>query len=248
MTNSRMKETNLQDPQAHKSFGAGLRSPGLLARRPVIGWLMFIFGVLGFAGLTYNLFAQGPLLELDRRIAIAWPAIALKGPAFLKGLIDSGFYIGDQVIIGLSILLSIYFIFRRYWEELTMIVIGIPGSSALFLLLSRAIGRVRPSTQIWIVEKIPGFPSGHAITAFTFFFLMAYLLVPKMRTAFSKGVVVFLATFIIVFVGFSRVFTGGHYLTDILAGYAVGIAWSGLAYTLIEGYFKKRESQNVKKE
>jgi membrane-associated phospholipid phosphatase len=243
-----MKENNLQDPNAQNSFVAGLRSPGLLARRPVIGWLMFIFGVLGFGCLTYNLFAQGPLLELDRRIAIVWPAIALKGPAYIKGLIDSGFYIGDQVIIGLCILLGIYFIFRRYWEELTMIVIGIPGSSALFLLLSRAIGRVRPSTQIWIVEKIPGFPSGHAITAFTFFFLMAYLLVPKMRTAFSKGVVVFLATFIIVFVGFSRVFTGGHYLTDVLAGYAVGIAWSGLAYTLIEGYFKKRESQNVKKE
>jgi undecaprenyl-diphosphatase len=243
-----MKETNLQDPQVHKSFGAGLRSPGLLSRRPVVGWLMFIFGVLGFGGLTYNLFAQGPLLELDRRIAIAWPAIALRGPTFLKGLINSGFYIGDQVIIGLGILLSIYFIFRRYWEELTMIAIGIPGSSALFLLLSRIIGRVRPSTQIWIVEKIPGFPSGHAITAFTFFFLMTYLLVPKMRTAFSKGVVILLATIIIIFVGFSRVFTGGHYLTDVLAGYSVGIAWSGFAFTLIEIYFKKRRNQNVKKE
>ncbi|HEX7434718.1 MAG TPA: phosphatase PAP2 family protein, partial [Anaerolineaceae bacterium] len=62
------------------------------------------------------------------------------------------------------------------------------------------------------------------------------------------GVVILLATFIIVFVGFSRVFTGGHYLTDVLAGYAVGIAWSGLAFTLIEIYFKKRRSQNVKKE
>jgi membrane-associated phospholipid phosphatase len=243
-----MKETNLQDPQARKFLGVGLRSSELLARRPAIGWLMFIFGALAFGCLTYNLFAQGPLLEMDRSIAIAWPAIALKGPAFLKGLIDSGFYIGDQVIIGLSLLLSIYFIFRRYWEELTMIAIGIPGSSALFLLLSRSIGRARPPTQIWIIEKIPGFPSGHAITSFTFYFLMAYLLIPKMRTAFSKGVVIFFATFIIVFVGFSRVFTGGHYLTDVLAGYAVGIAWSGLAFTLIEIYFKKRRSQNGKKE
>jgi undecaprenyl-diphosphatase len=60
--------------------------------------------------------------------------------------------------------------------------------------------------------------------------------------------VVAAALLIMGFVGFSRIFTGGHYLTDILAGYAVGIAWSGVVYTLIELYFQKRRGQNVKKE
>lgn len=69
-----------------------------------------------------------------------------------------------------------------------------------------------------------------------------------MQSAFWKGVVVAVAFLIIGFVGFSRAFTGGHYLTDVLAGYALGIAWYGMAYMLIEIYFKKRRSQNVKKE
>ena len=69
-----------------------------------------------------------------------------------------------------------------------------------------------------------------------------------MQSAFWKGVVVAVAFLIVGFVGFSRVFTGGHYLTDVLAGYALGIAWYGMAYMLIEIYFKKRRSQNVKKE
>ena len=55
------------------------------------------------------------------------------------------------------------------------------------------------------------------------------------------------ALLIIAFVGFSRVFSGGHYLTDVLAGYAVGIAWFGVAYTLIEIYFQKRRKQMSKK-
>jgi undecaprenyl-diphosphatase len=159
---------------------------------------------------------------------------------------DAGFYIGDQVIIGLGILLGIYFIYKRYWQELAMVVIGLAGSSLLFLSLSNLIGRTRPPTQIWIIEKIPGFPSGHAITVVVFYGLLAYLLAPKMLSAFWKIVVVLAALLIIGFIGFSRIFTGGHYLTDVLAGYAVGIAWFGMAYTLIEIYFQKRRGQNVK--
>ena len=129
-----------------------------------------------------------------------------------------------------------------------MVTIGLAGSSLFFISLSTFIARPRPPTQIWIIVNIPGFPSGHAISVVVFYGLLAYLLAPKMPSAFWKGVVVAAALLIIGFVGFSRIFTGGHYLTDILSGYAVGIAWSGLIYTLIEVYFQKRRSQNVKKE
>ena len=54
--------------------------------------------------------------------------------------------------------------------------------------------------------------------------------------------------FLIGFVGFTRVFTGGHYLTDIFAGYAVGLAWSGAAFTLIELFFQRRMRNHLKKE
>jgi undecaprenyl-diphosphatase len=47
-------------------------------------------------------------------------------------------------------------------------------------------------------------------------------------------VVIVAALLIILFIGFSRVFVGDHYPTDILAGYALGIAWAGLVYTTVE--------------
>ncbi|MDD5370845.1 MAG: phosphatase PAP2 family protein, partial [Anaerolineaceae bacterium] len=180
-----------QDHPLRKNMVLVLRSPGLLAKLPIIGFIMFIFGSLMFAGLTYNLFTQGPLLGWDRLIATTWLAI------------------------------------------------GLAGSSLLFLSLSNLLGSTRLLAQIWIVENIPGFPSGHAITVVVFYGLLAYLLAPKMPSAFWKGIVIAVAFVIISFVGFSRVFTGGHYLTDALAGYAVGITWVGVAYTLIEVYFHK---------
>ncbi|HEX9388903.1 MAG TPA: phosphatase PAP2 family protein, partial [Anaerolineales bacterium] len=72
--------------------------------------------------------------------------------------------------------------------------------------------------------------------------------VPKMPSRFWKWTVSIVALLIVLFDGFSRVFQGGHYLTDILAGYALGIAWAGLVYTVIERIFiKKEELQNVEK-
>jgi membrane-associated phospholipid phosphatase len=246
MSSKTVTTTYVQDRPHHKNNFTGLRSPGLLAKWPMIGISMFIFGSLVFGGFTYNLFAHGPLLVWDNLIANTLPAIGLKSPPIVESIMDAGFYIGDQVIMILDILLCLYFIFKRYWQELAMLAIGAAGSSLVFLLISNLVARQRPPTQIWIVLKIPGFPSGHAIGVIVFYGLMAYLLAPKMPSAIWKGVVVAVALLIMGFVGFSRIFTGGHYLTDVLAGYALGIAYTGAIYTLIEIYFQKRRDRNVK--
>ena len=243
MSTKTINAAYVQEHPLRKNDFTGLRTPGLLARWPIIGLTMFIFGSLIFGGLTYNLYVHGPLLAWDTMIANTLPAIALKSPPFVKTIMDAGFYIGNQVIMILDVILCIYFIFKRYWQELALLAIGAAGSSLIFLLISDFVARQRPPTQIWIVLKIPGFPSGHAIGVIVFYGLMAYLLAPKMRSAFWKGVVIAAALLIMGFVGFSRIFTAGHYLTDVLAGYAVGIAFTGAVYTLIEIYFQKRKSR-----
>jgi undecaprenyl-diphosphatase len=247
MTTNKLIATPIPNQQLRKNDSTGLRSPGLLAKQPMIGLLMFIFGGLSFGALFLNLLVQGPLLQLDIALATTLPAIALKNPAILRPIMDAGYYLGAWGIIILGLTFAIYFIVKRYWLELAMLVFGNIGTTLLFWSLSNLIGRLRPPTQIWIILKIPGFPSGHALSVVTFFGLMAYLLVPKMRSAFGKGFVVAFAILIMLFVGFTRVFTAAHYLTDVLSGYALGIAWSGSAYTLIEIYFQKKRRQNVKK-
>lgn len=239
---------HVQDGQQRPKSSFDLRAPGLLAKLPGIGIAMFIFGSLIFGALTYNLFARGPLLPWDRTLATTLPAIGLQHRAILEPIMDTGFYLGKEVIMVLDILLAFYFLYKKYWQELAMVTIGWTGSALLFHFISTFIGRARPSTMIWIIVSIPGFPSGHAVATVTFYGLLAYLLVPKIRSSFWKAVVVAATLLMIGFVGFSRIFTGGHYLTDILSGYAVGMAWSGAVYTLIEIYFQKRKIQNVKKE
>ncbi len=127
-----------------------------------------------------------------------------------------------------------------------MLVVGATGASLLFYSLTHLFNRARPPTQIWIIVHLPGFPSGHTISVVVCYGLLAYLLVPKALAAWGKIALLAAALFIMAWVGFSRVFTGGHYLTDVLAGYAVGIAWWGLAYTSVELYFRQSRHSRVR--
>ena len=248
MTTNRIVETHGNDPQLRPNNYSGVRSPDLLAKWPMIGLFMFLFGGLGFGALFYNLLTLGPLLQWDRMLATTLPAIGLQNPATLKPLMDAGYYLGGWGVIILGVLFGIYFIVKRYWQELAMVAIGMGGETLLFESLSNLIGRARPTTQIWIILKIPGFPSGHTMAAVTFFGLLAYLLAPKVHSAFGKGFVVAVAILVMLFIGFTRIFTAAHYLTDVLAGYAIGIAWFGVVYTLVERYFINRKVRHAKKE
>jgi undecaprenyl-diphosphatase len=44
-----------------------------------------------------------------------------------------------------------------------------------------------------------------------------------------------------MYIGYSRIYLGGHYLTDIIAGYGLGLAWAGLVFTVIERLLLRRK-------
>lgn len=247
MATNKIAATRLGDQQLRKVDSTGVNSPGLLAKWPMIGLLLVVFGGLVFGALTYNLLVQGPLLHWDTVVATTLPAIGLRNAAILKPVMDTGYYLGGWGVIILALLFGFYFIYKRYWRELAMLGIALAGETLLWWSVSNLIGRVRPPTQIWIILKIPGFPSGHAMAAVVVFGFLAYFLVPKMRSAFGKGFVVAVALLAILFIGFTRIFTGAHYLTDVLSGYALALAWFGLAITSIELYSQHRRIQTVKK-
>jgi hypothetical protein len=168
MTTNKMAAAPIQYHQSRHTVSVGVHSPDLLARWPWIGLLMFLVGGLAFGALFYNLRSQGPLLQWDRTLATILPAIGLQNPATLKPLMDAGYYLGGWGVIILGILFGIYFIVKRYWQELAMVAIGMAGETLLFKSLSNLIGRARPPTQIWIILKIPGFPSGHTMLQLLF--------------------------------------------------------------------------------
>jgi len=227
----------------------GLRAPGLFKRRPVIGVILILLGSLSLAALGYNLLAHGPLLQLDETIYRQLIAASKTAPPRINELMIFGFFVGKQVIFVIVTVLSIYFFYKRFWRELAMLLISSAGGSIVWNFVVNYFARPRPAEQTGLaVTNIPSFPSGHTMSAIICYGFLAYLLVPKMPSRFWKWIVVLAAVFIMLFSGFSRIFEGSHYLTDVLGGYALGLAWAAFVYTLIEGIFiKKEELKNVEK-
>jgi membrane-associated phospholipid phosphatase len=245
-----LSEGKAQSPESSsKSTFQGLRAPGLFKRWPMIGLGMILLGGLSFGALGYNLLNHGPLLQLDMSVYRQLLADAKAAPPSVNEIMLFGFFIGKEVVQLIVAILSLYFLYKRYWRELAMLWISSAVGSVLWNFIIAYFARPRPPQQTGLpITTIPSFPSGHAMSALICYGFLAYLLVPKMPSRFWKWVVVIAAASVVLFDGFSRVFQGNHYLTDVLAGYALGIAWAGLVYTIIERFFmKKEEVQNVEK-
>jgi membrane-associated phospholipid phosphatase len=220
----------------------GLRTPGLFHYRPVIGLSLVLLGGLCFAGLSYNLVSHGPLLQVDTTVYRDLIREAKTAPPFINEIMIFGFFVGKQLVLLIVTILCIYFIYKRYWRELAMILLSSALGSVVWNFVISYFARPRPPDQTGMVVKtIPSFPSGHTMSSLIVYGFLAYLLIPKMPSLFWKWTVGITSICIMLFIGFSRVFQGGHYLTDVIGGYAFGLAWAGIIYLLMENIFWKRK-------
>src|SRR5512143_3451482 len=239
----------LQEKNLDRHLRTRLHTPGLLARWPLIGVMMVLLGGLLFGALAINLQTHGPLLQVDDRVANGLHAIALQSSPAIRQVMIFGFYLGEQVIVVIGLIMALYFLYRRFWAGLAMVVIAWAAEGAIWLVLSQYYHRARPvfDVPVWHQMTEPGFPSGHSIAAVMCFGLLAYLLVPTITSRFWKAVVIVTAVLVILYIGYSRMFVGDHYLTDVLAGYGLGLALCGLVYTLVEVIARKMEHKQSRK-
>ena len=99
------------------------------------------------------------------------------------------------------------------------------GGSVGFTFLAKIFfDRPRPISAL-IIETSPSFPSAHAAVAISFYGFILYLLFKKMNKKRDQILVALFGLILIALIGFSRLYLGVHYLSDVLIGYLVGLLW-----------------------
>jgi undecaprenyl-diphosphatase len=122
-------------------------------------------------------------------------------------------------------------------------VIGLAGGSLLNLVLKGVWERPRPSFAApFTVAGGWSFPSGHAMGSLIGYGLLAYVLLPSVRRHGARLVVIVSTTVLIGSIGFSRLYLGVHYFSDVIGGYAAGTVWLGACVSGLETVRRRRRS------
>ncbi|GIF09147.1 phosphatase PAP2 family protein [Actinoplanes siamensis] len=196
------------------------------AERSVLGLIAVIAVGLGFASLLLLVwFHWTPLQDLDHAVAEGLNRQVAGSSAAVEALQQISSFGGRVFLISLvAIVLAALLIRRRQRLALYLVVTGI-GGLILDPSLKTLVGRVRPVVDSPVAHA-PGnsFPSGHALGSMVVYGMLALVLLPAVRDRWKPWFLGLLGL-IVALVGVSRIALGVHYLSDVLAGWLLGIAW-----------------------
>jgi membrane-associated phospholipid phosphatase len=192
----------------------------------------FVGAVAAFAHLAEDYLTGDPIVRWDVHFA-AWLHEHASHP--LVRLFDVITLAGNSVVLLVVVTgIGIVLLRRTRPSEAAVIAVAFGGAAVVNALLKVAFQRPRPETA-FVHLGTYSFPSGHAAVSTATFTTIAFLLGRRYRSTRAR-VLIGLGTFAaIMLVGFSRLYLGAHYLSDVLAGISFGFAWAMLcllAYTI----------------
>jgi membrane-associated phospholipid phosphatase len=135
-------------------------------------------------------------------------------------------FLGGKTILTLLLLGSLVWLIvkrKNYWGAI-FYIIAVAGGGLLNLGLKHWFGRIRPEDSL-IVEQGFSYPSGHAMGSLIYYGFLGYLVVRSRRRRPIKVFLGIAFVSIILLIGFSRIYLGVHYPSDILAGFSAGTVW-----------------------
>lgn len=173
------------------------------------------------------------LLDLDSSVSRALYA-GDDRPAALTVLLEVLTAPGLSLVrYSLAVPVLIWLLRRRAWRTALWLVVAAVFVRHLTSALKESFGRVRPAFEDGGGDYDSlSFPSGHSsgiATLVTIGLVLAwpYLLPPARRLWAGAGVL------LVLLVGLTRMWLGVHYLSDVLAGWALGVGWTVLTAVLL---------------
>ena len=140
----------------------------------------------------------------------------------LTALAEGASFIGSvAVLFSLTGLVAagLWFAGRPRAALMLMLVMGIAAIVNNAIKLTFA--RTRPEAFFGTLPDSYSFASGHALFSACFFSVVAGLIEAKLPSAWQRAIVWVVAFSIVAGIGLSRVYLGAHYLTDVIAGFAL---------------------------
>ncbi len=175
-----------------------------------------------FSILTF-LVKTTPSFATDLRISTTIQLIDFPAFATLMSLVSwPGFGPQAMIIAGL-IILSIYGL-GLHWEAVMALAAAV-FSTGLNVLVKYLIQRPRPTpdlVNVFTPLESYSFPSGHVMFYIGFFGFIAFLVFCLLKPSVKRSLLLALFGGLVVLVGFSRIYLGEHWASDVMGSYLLG--------------------------
>jgi undecaprenyl-diphosphatase len=151
-----------------------------------------------------------------------------------KAMLWFTFFGSTGAVSCIAVAFGLYLIWQRRFQWLAVMVSAVFGGMLLNRLLKYAFQRPRPYFSDPIL-RLTGysFPSGHTMMATALYGVVAAYLCTTTVDRRQRLLIIVAAALLIGLVGFSRIYLGAHYLSDVLGALAEGLAWLSLCLTVM---------------
>jgi membrane-associated phospholipid phosphatase len=210
----------------------------LLWRRPrfIFAFSLFLFCLFGtfFAKITDEVWLENEFLPLDQVMNRLMATNHLQEPH------DWLFFLGITRLAEGSVLAVLLFMavaslwFYRRKVEAALLLAGFSITGLSVVLFKLLTDRVRPAGAALLNETSGAFPSGHAALSLFFFGFLGYLLSRQTKKKLYSSLVFAAGLSIAGLIGISRVYLNVHWVSDVLAGFALAAAFLSLCIGFME--------------
>lgn len=131
--------------------------------------------------------------------------------------------LGDaRYITIVALALAVVLYRHRRLDFAAGLAVSLIGSFTAAYLLKDIVARPRPLHPL-IEAAGSSFPSLHAACAMGLYGFLAYVVIHRLHPQHHRAPAFFVAAALVLLIGFSRVYLGVHFATDVLGGYAIGL-------------------------
>jgi membrane-associated phospholipid phosphatase len=189
----------------------------------LVAVIVFVAGLNAFVELTEEL-AENQLTGFDN--VVTEFVISLRSDSLTSLMVfvtQVGTQTGYLIIVTL---LAIYFFLRhRSWKFIVQTVAVLLLASLCNVALKQFINRARPSIEHLVNVYSLSYPSGHAMSAMSFYGFLIFLTFRYEMNHKVRVTISILLALLIAGIGISRIYLGVHYPSDVLAGFIGGLIW-----------------------
>lgn len=135
---------------------------------------------------------------------------------------------------------------KRRLTELQLLLLAAIGAEILTVGLKLGFERQRPFfADPLATESTYSFPSGHASVSLAVYGTLGFIAARHLGTRRAQIAALAAAGSLVLLIGFSRLYLGVHFLSDVIAGFSIGIAWVAFCVVLLHLRLRLKERRQT---